>query len=136
MPNFNVAGVVLVFLFLVGLMVAGSAWIRSIARHVFVRRAAREPLDSTERVNATFSESWRRAQRGRRVARLIFAEVCSVIAIIGLLLIGTPSVMYEPVPNPSGPIAALGLVIGLAWMVRILRANPEPDAAAWRYRDV
>ena len=34
------------------------------------------------------------------------------------------------------PLAALLVVgIGWVWMWRILRADPEPDTAAWRYRD-
>jgi hypothetical protein len=32
-------------------------------------------------------------------------------------------------------IGILGILAGLAWMGRILRADPEPDTSAWRYRD-
>ena len=32
-------------------------------------------------------------------------------------------------------IGILGLVIGLVWMVRILRAHQEPEPKGWRYRD-
>jgi hypothetical protein len=39
----------------------------------------------------------------------------------------------------AGPIpiivGAAGVAVGLIWMIRILRADPEPDAAGWRYRD-
>ena len=40
----------------------------------------------------------------------------------------------------SNPAMAAGtckasFVIGLAWMWRILRANPEPDSEVWRYRE-
>ena len=28
----------------------------------------------------------------------------------------------------------VGLLIGCMWMVRIYRANPEPDQRSWRYR--
>lgn len=31
--------------------------------------------------------------------------------------------------------AVLIYVIGLAWMVRILRSHHEPETGAWRYRD-
>ncbi len=29
----------------------------------------------------------------------------------------------------------LGVAVGLVWMARIYRADPEPDQRAWRYRD-
>ena len=28
-----------------------------------------------------------------------------------------------------------GILFGFLWMVRIYRADPEPDQRAWRYRD-
>jgi hypothetical protein len=31
-------------------------------------------------------------------------------------------------------LAAAGTLGGLGWMIRIYRADPEPDQAAWRYR--
>jgi hypothetical protein len=30
-------------------------------------------------------------------------------------------------------IAVAGILIGFTWMVRIYRADPEPDQRAWRY---
>ena len=27
------------------------------------------------------------------------------------------------------------VVVGLVWMIRIYRADPEPDQRAWRYRE-
>ena len=32
-------------------------------------------------------------------------------------------------------IGFTGYAIGLAWMIRIYRADPEPDRSIWRYRD-
>jgi hypothetical protein len=32
-------------------------------------------------------------------------------------------------------LGVLGILLGLAWMVRIFRADPEPDSSAWRYRE-
>jgi hypothetical protein len=32
-------------------------------------------------------------------------------------------------------VAIVGVSVGLVWMIRIYRANPEPDQRAWRYRD-
>lgn len=31
-------------------------------------------------------------------------------------------------------VGVFGLLFGLAWMWRILRADPEPDSRSWRYR--
>ena len=42
-----------------------------------------------------------------------------------------PSLMGAVVPS----IGIIGLAIGVAWMWRILRADRERDARAWRYRD-
>lgn len=45
--------------------------------------------------------------------------------------------------NPSEPpwyevalpwAGAAGYLIGLGWMIRIYRADPEPDEPTWRYR--
>ena len=30
--------------------------------------------------------------------------------------------------------AAAGYLFGLGWMIRIYRADPEPDEPTWRYR--
>jgi len=37
-----------------------------------------------------------------------------------------------------GPLSAVGLIvpaIGIAWMIRIYRADPEAGERTWRYRD-
>jgi hypothetical protein len=47
-------------------------------------------------------------------------------------------VYMVPVPWPAPLLPFVGLVIyfiGLGWMVRIYRTNPEPDTRSWRYRD-
>ena len=31
-------------------------------------------------------------------------------------------------------LGVVGVIGGLAWMIRIYRADPEPDQHAWRYR--
>lgn len=39
-------------------------------------------------------------------------------------------------PDPRWMLAGLAVgILGFAWMVRIYRADPEPDQHAWRYRD-
>jgi hypothetical protein len=31
-------------------------------------------------------------------------------------------------------LSVLSAIVGLVWMVRIHRSDPEPDKRAWRYR--
>lgn len=71
----------------------------------------------------------------------------AVLAIGGavLALIAAPGSMGGGIgdgpqigPIPVGmflPLVGIGgVIIGLAWMIRIHRADPEPDQHAWRYR--
>ena len=67
----------------------------------------------------------------------------AVIAISGtaLLALLAPGGLSEPMflepPIWSQALTALavvGVIVGLVWMVRIYRADPEPDQQAWRYR--
>ena len=60
--------------------------------------------------------------------------------LAGLLFLTMPDSLYDP---PSvGPVevlvplaALVGIGVGVLWMWRILKANPEPDTSAWRYRE-
>ena len=68
------------------------------------------------------------------------------IAVIAIS--GTAFVTLFPFPHLSDPmfleppvwakvltaLAVVGVIVGLVWMVRIYRADPEPDQKAWRYR--
>ena len=58
---------------------------------------------------------------------------------VALLYLGQPNYMYDAPPSRLSKAvfgaAVLIFVIGLAWMVRILRAHHEPETGAWRYRD-
>lgn len=81
-----------------------------------------------------------RGQRGRQIGRamMTFAVVVG-IGIPVFLFLATPSFgpMMGPRPLLSDALpvlAAVGIVVGLVWMVRIYRADPEPDQHAWRYR--
>ena len=42
-------------------------------------------------------------------------------------------------PRPIGITASIvglaGLALGNVWLIRIHRANRDPDTARWRYRD-
>jgi hypothetical protein len=90
--------------------------------------------------NEFMQESNARALRGRRLARLMFAAALIPLAVAAFFFVAAPNFtggFYDPGPIgllvPAIGVAAL--VVGLAWMVRILRADPERDAKSWRYRD-
>jgi hypothetical protein len=86
------------------------------------------------------ADSNARAHRGRLQARQMFGATVFVVLLAGFLFVAAPNGPTAMFRGP-GPIAAvvpavgiLGLIVGLAWMIRILRSNPDPDAKAWRYR--
>jgi hypothetical protein len=90
--------------------------------------------------NEFMEESNARALRGRRLARLMFAVAVVTVAVYAFLFVAAPNFtdgFYNPGPIgllvPAIGVAALA--VGLGWMIRILRADPEPDAKSWRYRD-
>jgi hypothetical protein len=89
-------------------------------------------------VNEFMQRSNRKARRGRKVARLILAETVSVIAVFALLILLAPSGFSHMTPRLRDLIVpgvgVLGIVVGLALMWRILRADPEPDRDGWLYR--
>jgi membrane associated rhomboid family serine protease len=92
-------------------------------------------------LNEFMAQSNERARRGRRLSRAMFVSALWVLLFAGFLFVAAPngpSAMMAD-PGPIGWIVSVagvvGLVVGLLWMVRILRAKPEPDTSAWRYRD-
>src|SRR6185295_10630576 len=102
-------------------------------------QAAVQPPDIEAQVDKLFLRSWRRARRGRRIARVMFGLAASVAVVVALLIVSAPSTMGMRMPDllwdlviPG--IGGLGLVVGLAWMWRILRADPEPGTDGWLYR--
>ncbi len=78
--------------------------------------------------------------RGRRQARLMLAIAIGLDAFAALLLINAPRGMGGGFGPPSVvqwlvPIAGVVLnVIGLAWMIRIYRSDPEAHPSFWRFR--
>jgi hypothetical protein len=81
-----------------------------------------------------------KARRGRASARGLFGAVLLLLAFVAFLFLSMPSTIgpyFEPgLIEWIGPgLGILGILVGLAWMVRILHADPEPDSSAWRYRD-
>ncbi len=41
---------------------------------------------------------------------------------------------YDALYDDLYVLGVVGTIVGLVWMVRIHRADPEPDQHAWRYR--
>jgi protein-S-isoprenylcysteine O-methyltransferase Ste14 len=87
------------------------------------------------------AQSNAKARRGREIARGLVTAVLVLLAFVGLLFLNLPDPMGAPFFEPSlsewilPGLGVLGILVGLAWMVRILRADPEPDSSAWRYRE-
>jgi hypothetical protein len=116
-----------------------KALVEAFIRDSHVAQGPTQPPDTKARINDLFAKSWRRARRGRATARLMLAAAILTVAFIILFVLAAPDYMYTPEPKPPDVIVfgipVLGFVIGLAWMWRILRADPEPDSEAWRYRE-
>ena len=74
------------------------------------------------------------------MGRTMIAMAVLAIAATALVTLATPQFiepMFLEPPVWSNVFTAIGLVgpiVGLVWMVRIYRADPEPDQSAWRYR--
>jgi hypothetical protein len=85
-----------------------------------------------------------RGLRGRELAQMILVVTLAIDALVALLFIATPHCMCPMFNEPpsliglplGSVIAAIGIALhlgGLAWMVRILRADPEGRPASWRF---
>ena len=82
-----------------------------------------------------------RGLHGRHLARLILIAAIALDVLLALLLYvwapGTMSPMWSEPPSrlvsfiPTAFGIALNLA-GLAWMVRIVRADPEAGSSSWR----
>lgn len=81
-----------------------------------------------------------RGQRGRRIGRAMIALAVMFVFLGVFLFVAAPGYMGGPmtrVPfwyDALPVLGVVGIVVGLVWMVRIHRADPEPDQHAWRYR--
>ena len=81
-----------------------------------------------------------RGLRGRRMAWLILAAALVLDALVVLLFASAPSTMggggwFREPPRFVWLIPAFGIALnlaGLAWMIRIVRADPERHASFWR----
>lgn len=78
---------------------------------------------------------------GRAVARYMIAFAALLPLVVLFAWVAEPGfsrgMLYEPswyeVAMPWA--GAIGYLVGLGWMIRIYRADPEPEEPTWRYRD-
>ncbi len=82
-----------------------------------------------------------RVVRARRLVRFEVGVAVCAVAIGGFWFLAMPcmgrtmyddSTWWQDMILPAGIV---GLVVGFAWMIRIIRAAPEDEARGWRYRD-
>ena len=88
-------------------------------------------------------EHERRQRRLRRAHVLIRAELaiaCAVPLIAGFMYVAAPNFSRGMLAPPSlmetlVPWFAVGLfIVGMVWMIRLSRPDPEPGERTWRYR--
>ncbi len=71
---------------------------------------------------------------------IAIAVIVIVISVAAFLFVSAPGFIGGPMIDPPiwsyalPVLAVVGPIVGLVWMVRIYRADPEPDQGAWRYR--
>ena len=81
-----------------------------------------------------------RGLEGRRFARALIVGALVFDGIVAVVLLSQPqgigpTFAVPPSPSIADLCLAIGLilnVLGLAWMVRILRADPEAHPSWWR----
>jgi hypothetical protein len=74
------------------------------------------------------------------MARFMFVTAIAPAVVIGGLLLSAPR-MGGPYAGPSDPLASIVVggailvyVVGLAWMIRVYRTDPEAHRSFWRSR--
>lgn len=85
-----------------------------------------------------------RSRRLRNARFLIRAELAIAFAlplIAGFLFIAAPgttggSLIESPLESALPWAAAVGIVVGIGWMIRLSRPDPEAGERSWRYRDL
>ena len=78
--------------------------------------------------------------RRRRTAQLLIALAIGLDAVVAWWLLNPPHTMGPDLGPPSGLVLLILLagvaanVIGLVWMIRIYRSDPEAHPSFWRFR--
>ena len=81
-----------------------------------------------------------RGQLGRTLARVELGVAAGTGFVVApFSYVAAPGFTGPPPPDwqviGSLVVGAAGIMIGFFWMVRIYRADPEPDQRVWRYRE-
>jgi hypothetical protein len=83
----------------------------------------------------------RRLHRARVQIQVELTIAYAAPLIAAFLYIGGPGTIGGMFAEPSLIEVALpwagaaGIVLGIAWMLRLSRPDPEPGQRSWRYRD-
>jgi hypothetical protein len=102
-------------------------------------RIYRSQPEAGEQVHREFGE---RGLQGRRIARglILLAIICGLgILFLWVAQPGFMDPMFTDVPWYVSIFPYLGFgsyLLGLGWMFRIYRAQPEPGDRSWRYHDI
>jgi hypothetical protein len=81
-----------------------------------------------------------RGLAGRQRAQAMLFIACAVVVFEAFLFITAPSGCMCPMPGEPPPmlgwlVPAIGIggqALGIAWMIRIYRADPEAAPSSWR----
>jgi hypothetical protein len=76
-----------------------------------------------------------RGLRGRRAGRAIIVETVLVLLLFGMLIAAGPATSGGEPPSSVVWLTGagiVGIVIGLAWMIRINHADPEAHGSFFR----
>lgn len=83
----------------------------------------------------------RRLRRARTLIQLEFAVAIAAPLFVGFMYIAMPGnvgpmFQRESLPEEILPwLGVLGVIVGIVWMARLARADPEAGVSPWRYRD-
>jgi hypothetical protein len=99
-------------------------------------------MDDERRTNEWPAGMTGRGLRGRRLARLMFVAAIVPALLTSFLFVAAPHTSGPMFAEPPDPLVAsivigagiLAYVVGLAWMIRIYRADPEAHKSFWRSR--
>jgi len=113
----------------IAMYLVGLVWM------VRLSRSYREEVESAWR----YRDRQRRLDRARSLIRAELAIAIAVPLVAGFLFIAAPHTFGAPEPAfVQSIVAVVGValyIVGLVWMIRLSRANPENGESAWRYRD-
>jgi hypothetical protein len=102
------------------------------------------PAMDLEELNDALAESNVRAREGRALARVMFVATVALAGFLAYVVLAAPKCggmmcpMFDSPPSPNigdvtMAVGLAGLLIGLVWMWRIVRAEGDPDARSWRH---